>query len=197
MRKVVLGVLFAALAVGLTLDGASSMGTVTPAARDPRVLALRAEQTRAAAEGNQALVKELESRIQDIYVESQPQPARDGGGLVQGGSWWEMPESDGPDVLIDTGVVWATAADYEMDGTMYIAYSRGRDSAVCVVKSVDHGNSWQPLTCFWTAPLVPVRRLQLVVVNRLHDAHRRIAAARIGDVHRAVHLVVGGGRPDD
>lgn len=161
MRRTVFALLFVALAVGLAQDGPGAMGTMIPAARDPRVLALRAEQE--AVKNDPALVKELENRIQEIYVESQPQPAQDGGGLVQGESWWEMPQSDGPDVLIDTGVVWATGADYEMTGEMYIAYSRGRDSTVRVVKSTDHGNSWQPLTSFFTTPKSIVRRLHLVV----------------------------------
>jgi hypothetical protein len=50
-----------------------------------------------------------------------------------------------------------------MDGTMYVAYSRGRDSTVRVVKSTDHGSTWQPLAHFWTSTASLVRRLCLVV----------------------------------
>lgn len=161
MRTVVVTSLAVLLAAGLAQEGPGAMGSMTPAARDPRVLALRAEQ--AAVGGDPAAVKAVENRIQAIYLEGQPQPPLDGGGIVFGTGTWELPQMDRPDVVIDTGTIWATGADYEADGSMYVAYSRGRDSTVRIVKSTDHGSTWQPLRYFWTSPRSLVRRLCLVV----------------------------------
>lgn len=161
MTRSVFALLLTMLAAGLALDPAGSLGPATPAERDPRVLALRAEQT--AVRDNPAAVKELENRVQRVYLEYQPPLPHDGGGIVSLQGDWQLPQLYGPDVVIDTGTVLAVGADYEMTGEMYVAYSLERDSTVRVVKSTDHGNTWHPLTYFTTVPKWPVRRLHVVV----------------------------------
>uniref|UniRef100_A0A7C4CAP9 T9SS type A sorting domain-containing protein n=1 Tax=candidate division WOR-3 bacterium TaxID=2052148 RepID=A0A7C4CAP9_UNCW3 len=162
MKTTLSALLFVALATGLALEPPSSLGTMTPAARDPRVQALRAEQE--AVKNDPARVKALENRIQEIYLETQPALPQDGGGITFITEPWELPQvGDGPDIVLDTGRILATGADYEMNGSMYVAWSRARDSSVRVAKSTDHGNTWQPLFSFRTAPVSPVRRLHLVV----------------------------------
>lgn len=88
----------------------------------------------------------VESRI--IQFVSEP-----GGGLM----------NDGPDVVIDSGYVAATAADYEMDGTMWVAVSTIRDSAVRVYKSTNHGVSWSLVSRFYSSTRHLFTQLQLVV----------------------------------
>jgi hypothetical protein len=51
--------------------------------------------------------------------------------------------SYGADILIREGTIVATAADYEMDGTMWTAFTRLDDSSTYVYQSTDHGLSWQ------------------------------------------------------
>ncbi len=163
MTRMVVGLLLlTALSAGLDAPGA--LGPITPAADDGRVLRLRAEQAAAAARGEPtAVLKGYENRIQAIYLEYQPALADDGGGVVVSPRWWPLPELDGPDVVIDTGTIVATGADYESDGTMYVAYSLARDSSVRLVKSTDHGSTWHPLTAIWTIPTSLVRRVAVVV----------------------------------
>ncbi len=71
--------------------------------------------------------------------------------------------NDGPDVVIDAGYVAATAADYEMDGTMWVAVSAFRDSAVWVYKSTNHGVSWSLVSRFYRSTPYLFTQLQLVV----------------------------------
>ena len=51
--------------------------------------------------------------------------------------------SDGPDIQIRSGTIIATAADYEMDGTMWVTFTRLEDSTTYLYRSVDHGLSWE------------------------------------------------------
>jgi len=50
---------------------------------------------------------------------------------------------DGPDILIREGTIVATAADYEMDGTMWVAFTLLEDSTTMLYKSTDHGVTWE------------------------------------------------------
>jgi hypothetical protein len=50
---------------------------------------------------------------------------------------------DGADILIRDGTIIATAADYEMDGTMWTMLTRLEDSSTYTYRSTDHGLSWQ------------------------------------------------------
>jgi len=52
-------------------------------------------------------------------------------------------ESDGPDILIRDGTIVATAADYEMDGTMWVTFTLQEDSCTYLYRSTDHGLSWE------------------------------------------------------
>ncbi len=51
--------------------------------------------------------------------------------------------NDGPDVLIHNGTIVATAADYEMNGTMWVAVTVLEDSNTYVYKSLGHGIGWE------------------------------------------------------
>ncbi len=51
--------------------------------------------------------------------------------------------SEGPDILIHSGTIVATAADYEMDGTMWVAFTVLEDSTTYVYKSLGHGTTWE------------------------------------------------------
>lgn len=51
--------------------------------------------------------------------------------------------ADGPDVLIRNGTIVATAADYEMNGTMWVAFTVLEDSTTYVYKSLGHGTGWE------------------------------------------------------
>lgn len=159
--KVLLIAMLTLIALGWASETASAIGKMNPGVFDPRVKALRAEQEK--VKDNPVLVKEIENRIQEIYLEYDRSGglANDAVRLCYGG--YQQPAMDGPDVVIDTGLIWATAADYEMDGTMWVAYSTVRDSAVYVVKSTDHGSTWQRVLLFWTVPRSLIRRLGMVV----------------------------------
>jgi hypothetical protein len=69
-----------------------------------------------------------------------------------------------PDVLIDSGFIRATAADYEMDGTMWVAYSKlAPDSGVYVSRSTDHGATWSGVIALSLIPTTLVTHLGMVV----------------------------------
>ncbi|MBM3332907.1 hypothetical protein FJY68_13840, partial [candidate division WOR-3 bacterium] len=177
MRRNVFAVLLAVAAVALAAKPAGNgvlpalpydpattcIGPALPADADPRVAAIRAEQNQAAARGDKALARELESKLQAIYLEHQPAPgsAENAVRLVSrpGESSFDL-----PDALIDTGIIWATAADYEIDGTMWVAYSKySPDSSVTIVRSVDHGTTWEWVQGFYTVPTSLVEHLGIVV----------------------------------
>jgi hypothetical protein len=67
------------------------------------------------------------------------------------------------EVRIDTGTIVATAADYEMDGTMWVAYSNSNTQRVYLARSTDHGATWQGVMAMSTVPLALVTHLGLVV----------------------------------
>jgi hypothetical protein len=70
--------------------------------------------------------------------------------------------SDGPDIQIRPGTIIATATDYEMDGTMWTAFTVLDDSNTYIYRSTDHGLSWEYRTAFnWGSNLA--ERLELVV----------------------------------
>jgi hypothetical protein len=50
-------------------------------------------------------------------------------------------QADGADILIQNGTVVATAADYQMDGTMWVALTT-LDSMTYLYKSTDRGTNW-------------------------------------------------------
>ncbi len=64
-------------------------------------------------------------------------------------------QPDGADIQIRDGTIVATAADYEMDGTMWTAFTRLEDSTAYVYRSTDHGLSWDYRSALgaWQEPL--------------------------------------------
>jgi len=69
-------------------------------------------------------------------------------------------QPDGPDIRVGYGTVIATAADYEMDGTMWVAIAC-LDSGNYIYRSTDHGLTWPCLQGFNAG--FAVDRLGLVV----------------------------------
>ena len=51
--------------------------------------------------------------------------------------------ADGPDIVIRNGTIVASAADYQMDGTMWTVCSVLEDSCVYLYRSTDHGLNWE------------------------------------------------------
>jgi hypothetical protein len=177
MRKSVLAVLLAVAAVALAAKtitttppivnhdpAATSIGTTTPANSDPRVAAIRAQQEQAVAQGDEALARRLEAQVQGIYLEYQSRPGSAAGATVVQPWQFQSRAADLPDVMIDSGIIRATAADYEMDGTMWVAYSKSApDSWVRIVRSTDHGQTWDGIKSFRTNPTSIITRLGMVV----------------------------------
>ncbi len=69
-----------------------------------------------------------------------------------------------PDILINLGPTYATAADYTRDGSMYAAASIG-DSTVRVWKSRDHGATWAYLSGVQFGTKVIINSIALTVTT--------------------------------
>jgi len=67
-----------------------------------------------------------------------------------------------PDVLIDGRSVRAFDTDYQMDSTMWAAFSTYEDTAF-VYKSTDHGTTWQRVLYVHWTPLAPIQDVGLVI----------------------------------
>ena len=128
----------------------------------PDIAALQAQERAALADGDKAAARELEKQVQAILIQQQNvvprqrapesgrQPARSGLDFA-------------PDHLICSGVVTASAADWEMDGTMWAAFASEPDSAAMICKSTDCGTSWQLLGGFAWPPKHIIDKIELVV----------------------------------
>jgi len=76
-------------------------------------------------------------------------------GLLLSSAVPAVAQPDGADIRIRDGTIVATAADYEMDGTMWTAFTRLEDSTAYVYRSTDHGLSWDYRSALgaWHEPL--------------------------------------------
>jgi hypothetical protein len=166
MRYTLTVLMLAAIALAVSPSDPCGTGFAPDQSNDPRVNALRAQERAAIAAGNDALVRDIEMQLQAIYTEGQaglPSPA------VQSSPFGVVPPAvepgDAPDVTIATNPAGysAIAADYEMDGTMWVAAASASDSVCRVYKSVDHGQTWQYFRDFWFTTKALMRKLQLVV----------------------------------
>jgi hypothetical protein len=143
---------------------ATSIGPATPASSDPRLVAIRTRQAQAAARGDKALARRLEAEAQVIYLEYEASPGSAADAVTFKPWQGQSLGMDGPDVFIDSGTIRATAADYEMDGTMWLAYSKSApDSWVYVTRSSDHGTTWHGVFSVRTDPVSRVEHLGLIV----------------------------------
>ncbi|MBM3330573.1 hypothetical protein FJY68_01820 [candidate division WOR-3 bacterium] len=70
-------------------------------------------------------------------------------------------QPDGADIQIRDGTIVATAADYEMDGTMWAAFTLLEDTSLRVHRTTDHGLNWGFFLSLRTAGIAD--RLGLVV----------------------------------
>jgi hypothetical protein len=127
---------------------------------DGELALLRAEQQAALARGDRAAVSRIEHEIQAMLARKQaglnlPVPK-----LQVLNEPPDLMADAGPDVLIRQGRVTATAADYEPDGTMWVALAC-LDSINHLYFSTDHGTTWNHHVAFQCNQLF--RKLGLVV----------------------------------
>lgn len=136
---------------------------VNPIEQLPEMAALRAELDQALARDDRAWIKRVETRIQGVYLAHQaPQEMRVDARPTALSSLG-LTDLD-PDVLIAAGPIYASAADYTKDGSMYAAASVG-DSSVWVLKSRDHGATWAALNGVRYTPASIIRRIALTVTT--------------------------------
>jgi hypothetical protein len=144
----------------------AEVGPLSSPETDPQVLAIRARQHEALARGDRAELKRLEGEVQTILLSRQPGQVPSDLELKVVMPKGRAPAPLGPDVVVDTGTFLATAADYAMDGNMYVAAFRQDDTMVHVYRSTDHGLSWQNLfefTLSGPSGLLAIPRLGLCV----------------------------------
>jgi hypothetical protein len=138
----------------------TTLGPLNPIEQTPEMKALRSELDRATASGDNAGIKAVHDRIQALYLANQPpnsgaaksEPVPAPCGVTDYGS----------DALISGRVVFSTAADYTMDGTMYAAAAT-LDSTAMVYRSTDHGVTWSSLCGVQSSPRVIYGKVGLVV----------------------------------
>jgi len=148
------------------LSAGADVGPVSSPETDPHILAIRARQEQALARGDRAELKRLEGEVQAIYLQQQPAPLSSGLTVRRVAARPALRRFDGADAVIDEGRFIATAADYTMDGNMYVAAFRLDDSTTRVYRSTDHGSSWETLLALtMSSPggLLAIPRLGLCV----------------------------------
>ncbi len=129
----------------------------------PALRELVAERNAAVQAGDLDLARSVELRIQEVLKRLHPlQQGNSADVQVKLGGEY-LPGSFDPDVLLDTCRIRATAADYELNGTMYAVGNRIQDNWSNIYQSRDHGESWQYIAGFASNPLEPQERIGLVV----------------------------------
>lgn len=138
---------------------AAAVGPVSSPETDQRILSIRAQQDEAHARGDRAELKRLEGEVQAILLSRQREPLPSGPTFRRVAAPSAPRRFDGADAVIDEGYFIATAADYTMDGNMYVAAFRLDDSTTRVYRSTDHGSSWEILIAIATSS--PSERLAI------------------------------------
>ena len=183
MNRLSVLILFVA-AIALAATPNNPTGRLQDGVVNPQLAALRAEAEAALAAGDAELAKDIEARIQGIYLAAQPDQEAQ---VLPADDLPRKPSEDTPDITVisSAGGFAAHATDYQMDGTMYVAASFRSDSACRIYKSTDHGQTWDYLCGFFFSTRSLMRKLQLVVgdgdsariyVFCMHDANN-------GDLH--------------
>jgi len=145
------------------LTGGPGVSVVAPnRVPSPRVADLVAERNAAAEAGDLGLAYEIECLIQAVYQELHPLPGHDLAYASGPGRGQCQPE-DAPDVSIADGRFLATAADYELGGPMWATAFDQNDTAAHLYVSNDHGESWEEVTWWATAPRLTLTPLGCVV----------------------------------
>ncbi len=122
---------------------------------------IKAERDAAIARCDHGLVRDIERRVQAELLARQPKTrvlprsmvSRPGAGA---------PAGFDPDVMIDGRSVRAFDTDYQMDGTMWAAFSTYEDTAY-ICKSTDHGATWQFVQSLCWTPAAPIQDVGLVI----------------------------------
>jgi hypothetical protein len=122
---------------------------------------LKTERDVAIARRDYGLVRDIERRVQAELLIRQSRP-RVAPRPVVSGPGAGAPGGFGPDVMIDARRVRAFDTDYQMDGTMWAAFSTYEDTAY-IYRSNDHGVSWQLLRYLHWVPPAPIKDIGLVV----------------------------------
>jgi hypothetical protein len=127
----------------------------------PDIAALQAQERSALASGDVAGARELEKQVQAILIQQQHVVSQSAPVVVV------EPGCSGSSFTADqqiyAGAVTASAADWEIDGTMWAAFAGASDSAVSVYKSLDHGVSWNRIVNYYIPPQHYVNKIELVV----------------------------------
>lgn len=128
-----------------------------------RIAPLRAQQAECLRNGEYERAKQLECEIQKITSPA-PAPARQAteGLFVESREPPTGSDFIPPDIVIQPGSIYATAADYEMDGTMWVAAALP-DSSASIWRSSDHGYTWDFFTRVISNPRTIFYRLGLVI----------------------------------
>ncbi|MBN2464701.1 hypothetical protein JXD38_03630 [candidate division WOR-3 bacterium] len=122
---------------------------------------LKAERDVAVARRDHALVRDIERRVQAELLTRQSRP-RVAPRPIVSHPGAGAPANLGPDVMIDGRSVRAFDTDYQMDGTMWAAFSTYEDTAY-VYRSNDHGVSWQLVRYLHWVPEAPIQDIGLVI----------------------------------
>ncbi len=122
---------------------------------------IKAECDAAIARRDHVLVRDIERRAQVELLVRQPKTRALPRSMVSrpGAS---TPAGFGPDVMIDGRRVRAFDTDYQMDGTMWAAFSTYEDTAY-IYKSTDHGATWQLVQYLHWVPATPIQDVGLVI----------------------------------
>ena len=158
--------LFAAtFAVWLPAVGVAQTSSVEYLERwtHPALRELVAERNEAIRAGDLALARGVERRAQEVLKRLHPLPQASAGGVLVRPGGGRVAGSFDPDVLLDTCHIRATAADYELNGTMYAVGNRVEDNWSHIYRSRDHGESWRYMGGFASSPPEPQERTGLVV----------------------------------
>ncbi len=122
---------------------------------------IRLQQQERLAAGDRTGAKLLENEIQAVLLSRQSRRSD----IKQPVILAARPQWFAPDQQIDGAPPYWFAVDYEQDpnGTMWVAVGSRSDSSVHVLRSTNHGASWDWLTGYYWPPKHPIGKLELVV----------------------------------
>ncbi len=129
----------------------------------PALRELVAERNAAVQAGDLDLARSVELRIQEVLKRLHPLQQGNSADVQVKLGGRSLPVSFDPDVMIDTGRFISTAADYELNGTIYAAGHRQQDTWTLIYRSRDHGESWDYIGGFRSSPAAPQEKTGLVV----------------------------------
>jgi hypothetical protein len=143
-------------------DGRTATVAKAGTMASPLIAELVAERNRAAAAGDMELACGIECRLQVFYQELRPLE-RAHYRYETGRGRSTLSKEAAPDVTIGEGRFLATAADYELGGTMWATAFNQEDTAAHLYVSYDHGETWEEPYWWATVPRQDITPLGCVV----------------------------------